>query len=706
MFGIISSIKYTSFTILFLALFIINLYNWQSVFLGLVLMVSFFVYYGAELGKLVARKETNLHRAWIGGLLLLSILMIVGAIAYYIGYINMHLWAVLVIITPPLIRLLGNQRVREHDTLHEKNHHIPTLTIIAVVIGLLLLITAFSLLANVSITDAVRSPWNEIPPEFFLPVLGLSVVIAGLAWRGRERAWQLPLIMTALFLFVGIAALVYPIGFGFDSFIHGATESHIAEHGTITPKPYYYIGQYAAVLLLNQGFFIPIDLLDRVLLPILTAILIPLAWYFGFYHLTENKRAATFSLTSLFLIPLTGFIVTTPQGLANLWTLLIILLSLPLLKKQNEVNYLALVILGLTAMFIHPLAGIPVVIYLALIATGPLAGLSPIPVISKILFIVFALAGSIVLPIAFLVSSRVSGLALGFDWSALSPLNITKAVNWEVFLENRFSSILDFVYLFGFNRTVILIVLSLIGFWVARKKLSPNFYVPLVMALMLAINFLVMTAAVQFSFLIDYEQSNYSDRLVPLMIFFLTPFLGLGFMIFWQHLQNRPLIIKMTSVVIIAALMSTSLYLTYPRDDNYQTSHGFNVAQSDLNAVLSIDSLGGETEYIVLANQSTSAAAVRSFGFKQYYGDTFYYPIPTGGVLYEYFLNMNENPSQATAEAAMNFAGVSELYFVVNDYWWQAPKTIANAKRNAQAWVAIDEGKVHVFHYTYKEEAL
>ena len=694
-----SNIKYTSFSIIFLALYVVNFYNWQSTLLGALLMVLFFVYYGAALGRAVVPQETWLHRSWVGGLLLLSLFMLAGTAIYYFGSIFSELWMFLVLLSPSLIYLVSRKHNHEHDTLHDASHKIPSVSIAAVIIGLLMLIISFSILGEITILDSVRSLWECVPLVVFIPVFGLCLTVVSLAFRGRERAWLLPLIMAALFLFVSLAVFVYPLGYGFDTFIHRATVEHIAENGTITPKPFYYIGQYAATLFFSQAWHLPLSLVDRLLLPLLTALLLPLAWYFGFYHLCENRRATMFSTLGVFLIPLAGFIVTTPQGLANLWTILIILLSIPLLKEQREVSLAALFILGLTALAIHPLAGIPIMMYLALVATGPFANQPPFPHLARSIFWTIAAVGSIILPLAFLVSSKLSGLALSFDWGSLSPTRLFSSLNLEVFFSNRFDAILDFVYLYGFNTTLILIVLSAIAIIVFRQRLPRTLYVPLIMVAMLAINYLVLKTIVDFTFLIDYERSNYADRLIPLATFFLIPYFGLFLLWLWQKLLHKPIAIQAFTITLIAAIITSAFYLTYPRKDNYETSHGFNVGDADMQAVYMIEEMGNEDEYLVLANQSVSAAAIWSFGFKQYYGDIFYYPIPTGGELYNYFLNMNDTPDYDTAEAAMNLVEANKLYYVVNDYWWQAPRIIETAKRNADSWISVDAGKVFIFEY-------
>jgi hypothetical protein len=103
----------------------------------------------------------------------------------------------------------------------------------------------------------------------------------------------------------------------------------------------------------------------------------------------------------------------------------------------------------------------------------------------------------------------------------------------------------------------------------------------------------------------------------------------------------------------------------------------------------------------VLADQQVSAAAIKEFGFAKYYQNgIFYYPVPTGGPLYPFYLDMvYESPSRQTIFAAMDLAGVRESYFVLNKYWWAFPKILAEAKLSADSWREIGDGKIFVFLY-------
>ena len=693
-----SQLNYTTISVLFLAAFLFEHALWKSPGVGALLAAVFFLFFGSHLGRRILPEEPRVWQTCWGGTLLLSALMILGTAIYYLAFLPPDLWVLVVLLTPVAVWLIHpHARHWRLPRLSLQHHRIPATTLALLSFGLILLVTALDLLRQTDIFDAVRSPWERIPPEVLWIAALLYLILVVLCWRGRERSLTLPYAMLVALLTVGVTAVVYPLGFGFDSFLHQATESHIAEFGTIDPKPFYYIGQYVAVLFLHQGFHLPLVVVDRFLLPILAGVLLPLAFFFTASHLTKHRSSAFFAILSFFLLPLSTFIVTTPQGLANLWILLLILLSLPHLAGRGGLGLGGLTLLAMTSVAIHPLAGIPAVIYLALVTIRTWSTMkferSRAP-----LFWIVSILGAFAIPVAFLVSSAVSGLTLSFDFAALAPAELFRSSNINLVFQSGFNTLLDFVYLLDANLLLMFIVVALFTSIKMRHLLPPTIILPLTMTVIVAINYVVLKSAVDFTFLIDYERSNYSARLVTLLFFFLVPYLILFFIWLHENTVRRGLLPKLLLTLILTAILTSQFYLHYPRRDNYETSHGFNTGTADILAVEQIHA-DAPPNYIVLANQQVAAAAVSTYGFARYYGDVFYYPIPTGGELYQYFLKMNTSPNRETARAAQDLAGVGTAYYVVNDYWWQAPRLIETAKSNADDWFALENGRVHVFRY-------
>jgi len=222
------------------------------------------------------------------------------------------------------------------------------------------------------------------------------------------------------------------------------------------------------------------------------------------------------------------------------------------------------------------------------------------------------------------------------------------------------------------------------------------------MVFALTVNYLFLSTLIEFTFLIDYERLNYASRLLPLISFFLVPLVILGLGHLFVNIKDQPIILRTCVLVGLVVIAGSTLYLSYPRRDAYETNRGFNVSQADIDAVYAVEVMAQGEPYLALANQSVSAAAIQEIGFR-YWGDLFFYPIPTGGELYEYFLAMNESPTRETAQAALDLVpmhgDITTLFFLVNNYWWDAPRIIETAKTTADDWRSLGEGQVYLFRY-------
>lgn len=696
------------FSVLFLALFLLNAAIVQNIILGTVLLALFLAVFGWEFGGILVGSEKAILRWWIGIWTLLSSILIVLTASYYLFAIPSEVVLIVVLLTPPVVLWLG-KRFPVHTVFHHANtlwrehrHRLPSVVWLVMALSIFLFALFFSTLASHPITDAVRTVWERLPLSLFLLFLLAAALVFGLLWRGRERAVSLLLVCLLLFATLSVAAIAFPIGFGFDSFIHKTTETHLAEFGTITPKPFYYIGQYSLVLFAHHGFQIPIDLADTFLVPVLTALLLPMAWYFAAAHITRKRGIAMLTLTGVFLLPLSQFIVTTPQALANLWILLLILASVPYLLEKEHPRLRVLFLSAIATALIHPIAGLPALLYFMFLATDPSRTNPRTPKTNRIVRVFLIAFACVVLPLTFVLNSFVSGQSLGINWAALNPLTLFFGLNLSVFFENRFNPLLDLVYLYGLNAMLILVLIAVFAWVEYRRDLSRRFRAFLLMVLALAVNYLFLSTLLDFTFLIDYERLNYATRLLPLISFFLVPLLILGLGHLFINIKEQPLILRACVLVGLVAIATSTFYLSYPRRDAYETNRGFNVSQADIDAVHLVESMAAGEPYLALANQSVSAAAIQEIGFR-YYGDLFFYPIPTGGELYTFFLAMNESPNRESAAEALaivpQHGDVTTLFFLVNNYWWDAPRIIETAKTTADDWKSLGDGQIYLFRY-------
>lgn len=713
MHGFLSRIHSISFTVIFLALLLANAALWQNAIVGSGLLAAFLVVFGGWVGRWAAPEEHGPTQAWVGAWMLLSGVMVAGAGTYYVWMLTPDVSLVIAMAAGPIAwTLAARSRLgwfrRPHDNVAEPRHRVPAAFWLAATLVVAGLAATAWILLGAATTDAVRTVWERVPAAAFVS-FGLSALaLAGLLFHGKERAVTIPLTTAALGAFLLAAYLVFPLGFGFDPFIHLATEEHIARFGTITPKPLYYVGQYALILFAHHAFSIPIAVTNALLVPLLTALLLPLAWFSAATHLLRDKNAGAATLAAIFLLPLSGLILTTPQGLGNLWVLLLVLAAIPTLVRDESPRVWPLALPALAALVTHPIAGIPATLFVILLASDPRRNGNR--VFAHAVHWTAAIAGSVAIPLSFVVNALRSTGTTGFDPSNLASLSSLS--NLSVFFSNRFNPLLDFVYLYGLNATAIFVLLAATGWWISRRQMHGALRVLALMSAMLAVNWTILSTAVDFSFLIDYERQNFAARLVPIALFFLSPFVILAVGTWINRVRPGPVSIRVGTVALLAALATASFYLAYPRNDAYEAGHGFNVSQADVIAVHAIEKDAAGASYVVLANQTVSAAAVRELGFVRYYGDLFFYPIPTGGDLYASFLAMNDKPSAETAKAALDLMNAHcssspdctqpparTAYFVVNQYWWEAPRIVETAKQNAASWWALDNAAVHVFKY-------
>jgi len=74
--------------------------------------------------------------------------------------------------------------------------------------------------------------------------------------------------------------------------------------------------------------------------------------------------------------------------------------------------------------------------------------------------------------------------------------------------------------------------------------------------------------------------------------------------------------------------------------------------------------------------------------------------VPTGERLYQLFEDLAYTKEKTTDVIATvrYLTGVNTVYFVLNDYWFNAKEIIADHKESTDHWYAID-GKNYIFEY-------
>ncbi len=530
---------------------------------------------------------------------------------------------------------------------------------------------------------ALISPWETVSAfEFLAYGLG-SFVIFLLHFR---RSLHPFVILLHYNWSLSVFLIVYAVGYGFDPFIHEAAIKAVEAQGRIYPLTPYYLGEYSLVSVFHTVFGGTIAWWNAVLVPGLAA----LSLFFAFIKIKKIFPQRSFVIAILALsLPFSFLTISTPQNLAYLWLVIIVIWSLAI---RSTSDLLIIWLLSLAALVTQPIAGIPALLFAAYTSLD-VSSLQKYKAIgSKIILALMAL----ILPLFFYF---FTGAQNGLSWPHFSSLfsaftlgNPSNEIWW-----------LNFIYLFGKNRIFGFCLIIACSLWFYRRKKN-NLYISRyaypALALLLASCF---SMAINFQYLIDYERANYPIRLLIISGIFALPLVFPLIHSFVKQLETLKIFQRIIISLGLAALLSASLYLSYPRFDHYFNSRGYATSMADIQAVEWIEKDAGNSNYVALANQQVSAAALRQYGFKKYYNyDIFYYPIPTGGPLYGYYLEMIKKPSQESVSKAMNLAGVKKLYFILNDYWWAADKIALEAELIANRSTSISNGQVRIYVFEKK----
>lgn len=622
-------------------------------------------------------------------LIAISLIMIWGSLVYYFYSLN-WLGVVITLILSISSFYIKTKLLPIKEETTEKKKFSLLATWPVFVYGLLVVQSLFILIKGSS-SLALISPWTTISSNFFWLYGLLTAWLFFVLTRSLSTSIKLWLIRLHYFLALGIAIIIYKIGYGFDPFIHQATMELIDKKGYVDPKPLYYLGQYSFIVIFHKLSGLSIYLLNKILVPVFTAIFLPGAIFAFLKNKDEIKKAPLIILT-LLALPLNLFILSTPQNLTYLWLLLIIFYSL-----SKKASYLP-EILSLATLSIHPLSGLPALFFV--IWNRLYQNKQKIKANWwKILNVLLWLSTALSLPLSFTIVTGQSWHDLSLSASGFASIfNLNRAGT------NLSNFILNFPYLIKNSWPIIFIVLTISGFtiWFKQNRNQALLFIKIISALFIGF---LLSASLSFSFLIDYEQNNYTTRLLILISLFSLPAIVLSIKQLLDKVWHQPKIIILSALITVILLSISSLYLSYPRLDAYFNSRGYSVSNADLQAVRSIAEQTNKP-YIVLANQQTSVASLKELGFDHYFKinneSIFFYPIPTGGKLYQYYLAMvNNGPTRSTMKQAMDLVSVKESYFVVSKYWWLSSRIIDEAKINADTYWKINDGEIYVFRFNY-----
>jgi hypothetical protein len=491
-----------------------------------------------------------------------------------------------------------------------------------------------------------------------------------------------------------ITAILFPLGYGFDPFIHQATERILISAGTIQPQPLYYIGYYVLIAWLTHITSLPLESVDTYASIALAILLIPLAVSTALRYLTREKKYALITSAALLLLPYSFLIQGTPQAASFVVAIIFIFIALQYLIAL--VPWWILLVLSLSAACMHPLTGAPLIIMAFFFLCYNNEFLQP-KIRNTVLALLFALGVCIIPGMIIIAAGQSSEFQVQFAFNVNSAFLTPFMPFWY-----RYTHLDDLIYTFSQSAGFLWILFS-VGGLVRSDRDSRRILVPFaVLSGMLLLAYFSMSAFLTFNFSTSNEQHIFAQRIAILSLLVAAPLALSGIYRAIQALAQLSKTTMLLCILLLSLGLTVSWYASYPHFDTREQHTGYSASRADYQAVQWIHTDGGDTPYIVLANQTVSGVALKSFGFTQYHNALLYYPLPTNGPLYQKYLeamNTNIDLEKTLAETRI-LTGVNRVYVVLDDYWNSADTLRTRLADTATRHYRIaDHGQVDIFMY-------
>ncbi|OGH76894.1 MAG: hypothetical protein A2301_02520 [Candidatus Magasanikbacteria bacterium RIFOXYB2_FULL_40_13] len=687
------------YTILGAVLLTLNLTLANSIILGVIGLFAYIIPLALWYANLI--KDRNLFFSFI---LLLAVFMLLNTASYYLYGIT-KLISLLIIILPMLAFFIPPKKpeeAKDFNPVEKVSFKLSRFTAVFLFLAIDIFLI-FHLTANRTF-GLMPSPWQAVEYWFFIFYAIATGLLFFLIYTRNSTSEKIILTGLHIFTTFAITAILYPLGYGFDAFVHRATEVWILNNGFISPKQPYYIGQYGFVVWLAQITKIPLFYIDIYLVPILASLTLPAGIFYSLKHsFPTMKKYAVYGVWLIPFIPFLSLHLTTPHNIALLFSILIVFFSFAFLHDKLDLKILLL--LALAAICAHPLVGAPILIFVLAVILAKKCSPKKLFALLPVLFLIL----SVSLPAMFIMNN----IRMGAGWPEFTNplLGINKF--FELFARPYWyatNTPLIYELLYSWQRLIVpvVIIAGIAGFiQYQRKNKNILLYVFPVSAVGFVASAWLLRSWVVFPDVVSYEQGDFPLRLVKASVLFLLPFVSYLLSLILQKievLKKRKIYLGLILITSSIFLMF-SLYLSYPQRNIKARFPGLNVTTTDFKTVEWIHNQHNDYDYIVLANQLVSAAALTDYSFAKYFqtpnDEIFYYSVPTGGLLYKQYGKMlYEGQKREYMEEAMDLTGVKKSYFVINSYWANSDKIIDGAKKTADAWQIMDEGKTWIFIYT------
>ncbi len=537
---------------------------------------------------------------------------------------------------------------------------------------LLTLATFFKFLIRHQAATWAASPWQLFSIRAAALLCAFFIFFIGAILYKKISPW---IIFLGTTFFVSLNSILFPRGFGFDIFVHEATIREWMQHGSVQPTTILYNG-FHAIIAISTSL---LKFQSLTILTWLTPCIIGVILALLYTHAHTRTRGA-FILLSFFALLPTLWTTTTPQALGHiLFFGLVIEYWLGHYEKFSRHEFLARAITCIGILLIHPLSGIPAMLWLAWITLTHKKNFAPF------IFII-----TICAPAAALIfGAHAHFSALTLNLQTLRNLFGATLESFQPFVITRLA--------FAWHTGAPIVAFGLALYGAQKKSLEKKY---IIFSLALLGSAFILTF-IRLDAIIGYEQSEFARRLLLGAEFFWIP----GAIIALETIFSN--ITRPTRSVLIGVLMILACagwYTAYTPWNTIQRTKISNVSPADFEIVRAIDAHSNGAPYVVLADQITSAAALHEFGFSSRQlptRDYYFYPIPTGGKLYtNFFLPAIYNGiTRELLERAANEAGVNDVFIILKPYWEPSDAAIDALKTSATDWWKVGDayvGHVHI----------
>ena len=546
-----------------------------------------------------------------------------------------------------------------------------------------------------SMQEPVTSIWEVFSPLYlafvFLSVISLILFIVKSKKITSIHIMSLSILLFSIFV---TAAAVFNINFGFDPFVHQASERYILDTQTISPKPILYIGHWLLSVSLSLLSGIDLIYIDKYIVPVFASIFIPAFIFFALIKFFKKEKNILISIIAIpvFLFP---FYFSVPQNTS----LVFVIMTISSLYIWQSKKLTALFFISTS--LVHLFSGIALAI----------VGITHTILNQKYIKKIISTYKKQILYIIWL-GAVFSGL---YIFSDINLYNLKQNIEIEsigvagiyILKYLSFYSVYHAVYLLLLNNNIIvLLLISLYLLFFIKTKNKDNYFPSIIITFTILVASNILWPYIKLPFL-SYEIYDFIWRIwfisLSLILIHLT---GSIYMVVSKINSYIGRYSGFVYIIILSAVVASSTYLLYPRNDGLVKSRLYSTSRYDIQAVEWIEKDSKGKDYIVLANQAVSAAALHKYGFKKYYQicdqgkctQIFYYPIPTISPLYKTYLDMvYKGPDLKYIQGIKQDLKIDKIYFVVNDYWTDSQKIIKKAKKMFASYKAISDGKVYIF---------